>query len=89
MSDPKAQPIHALKALTEIALAARGTEPLVVYDSVEALALRLSEMEPDPAARAAWEIFGHEAASSAEALREVDRRHHHFLALLKSGGQLS
>lgn len=81
----KPKPIDALKSLSELALAAPGLEPLVVYDSVAALAAKLAENVNDPEYRDMVSAV-EKASTTAQAVRDADRRQIDFRAFLQPGG---
>lgn len=81
----KQKPIDALKSLSELALAAPGLEPLVVYDSVATLAAKLAEDVNDPEYRDMVSAV-EKASTTARAVRDADRREVDFRDFLKLGG---
>ncbi len=74
--------LHALKSLSELALTVLAAEPLVVYDSVALLALRLAESSPPPPEDGGLQALAVKAAITAEAIRAADRCELDFRHLL-------
>ncbi|MDR3404966.1 MAG: hypothetical protein P4L99_20855 [Chthoniobacter sp.] len=66
-------PLLALKSLSELALNVPAAEPLVVYDSVAILALKLAESSPPPPDDRDLQVLAARAVVTAEAIRTADR----------------
>jgi hypothetical protein len=75
-------PLHALKSLSELALAAPAAEPLIIYDSVTLLALKLGETASLAAEDTGLRMLADQAAVTAEAIRTADRHQIDFQNLL-------
>ncbi|MEP6672853.1 MAG: hypothetical protein ABJF10_27060 [Chthoniobacter sp.] len=77
--------LHALKSLSELALAVPAEEPLVVYDSVAILATQLALASPPPLEGGDLQALAATAAVTAEAIRAADRCALDFRHLLGGG----
>ena len=75
-------PLHALKSLSELALAAPPVEPLIVYDSVAVLATRLAADAATFPPAGDFQALAEKAAVTAAAIRTADRCQLDFRQLL-------
>jgi len=83
--NPKA--IDALKSLSQLALTAPDLEPLVVYDSVAALAARLAESMNETEG-GEMSSAAQRASTTAEAVRNADRCQLSFREYLNLGSDV-